>query len=284
MLFGMFLFSAVDTQAKYLTQTLPAMQVVWFRQLGLLAGVVILLAVQGFSVLKTNNLKLQITRGVLAGSSAAIFIIAIQFVPIADAVAVSFVAPFLVTVLGALILKEKVGIRRWVAVTIGFVGMLIVVRPGLGVIHPAAGLVLIAAAIFALRQILSRFLSGTDKVKTTVAYTAIVSTALLTLPLGFFWITPTTKLEWMLLVSMSLCAAVAETCVIKALEVAESVALAPVHYSLLIWGTMYGYLVFHQLPDIWTWLGAAIIMTTGLYTVHREATAARRSLINKPQL
>lgn len=275
MLFGLFLFSAVDTQAKYLTQTLPAMQVVWFRQLGLLAGVFILLAMQGMVVLKTHNLKLQISRGVLAGTSAAIFIIAIQYVPIADAVAVSFVAPFLVTILGALVLKENVGIRRWVAVSIGFIGMLIVVRPGLGVIHPAAGLVLIAAAIFALRQILSRFLSGTDKVKTTVAYTAIVSTALLTLPLGFFWITPTTNLEWMLLVSMSICAAVAETCVIKALEVAESVALAPMHYSLLIWGTMYGFLVFHQLPDVWTWLGAAIIMATGLYTVHREAVVSR---------
>ncbi len=275
MLFGMFLFSAVDTQAKFLTQSLPAMQIVWFRQLGLLAGVFILLAMQGMVVLKTNNLKLQISRGVLAGSSAAIFIIAIQYVPIADAVAVSFVAPFLVTILGALVLKEKVGIRRWTAVSIGFVGMLIVVRPGLGVVHPAAGLVLLAAAFFAVRQILSRFLSGSDRIRTTVAYTAIVSTAMLTLPLVFVWVTPSTKLEWTLLASMSICAAVAETCVIKALEVAESVALAPVHYSLLIWGTMYGYFVFHQLPDQWTWLGAAIIMATGIYTVHREAVVAR---------
>ena len=276
MLAGMFLFSAVDTQAKYLTQTLPSLQIVWFRQLGLLAGVLIMLAIQGMSILQTSNLKLQITRGVLAGSSAAIFIIAIRYVPLADAVAVSFVAPFLVTILGALVLKEKVGIRRWIAVSIGFVGMLIVVRPGLGVVHPAAGLVLLAAGFFAMRQILSRFLSGSDRIRTTVAYTAIFSTALLTLPLAFVWVTPTTPLEWGLLVGMSIMAAVAETCVIKALEVAESVALAPVHYSLLIWGTMYGYFVFGQLPDGWTWLGAVIIMATGIYTIHRESVVAKR--------
>lgn len=276
MLAGMFLFSAVDTQAKYLTQTLPSLQIVWFRQLGLLAGVLIMLAIQGMSILQTSNLKLQITRGVLAGSSAAIFIIAIRYVPLADAVAVSFVAPFLVTILGALVLKEKVGIRRWIAVSIGFVGMLIVVRPGLGVVHPAGGLVLLAAGFFALRQILSRFLSGSDRIRTTVAYTAIFSTALLTLPLAFVWVTPTTPLEWALLAGMSIMAAVAETCVIKALEVAESVALAPVHYSLLIWGTMYGYFVFGQLPDGWTWLGALIIMATGIYTIHRESVVAKR--------
>ena len=276
MLAGMFLFSAVDTQAKYLTQTLPSLQIVWFRQLGLLAGVLIMLAIQGMSILQTSNLKLQITRGVLAGSSAAIFIIAIRYVPLADAVAVSFVAPFLVTILGALVLKEKVGIRRWIAVSIGFIGMLIVVRPGLGVVHPAAGLVLLAAGFFALRQILSRFLSGSDRIRTTVAYTAIFSTALLTLPLGFVWVTATTPLEWGLLAGMSVMAAVAETCVIKALEVAESVALAPVHYSLLIWGTMYGYFVFGQLPDGWTWLGAVIIMATGVYTIHRESVATKR--------
>jgi len=232
--------------------------------LGLMFGVIILLGMRGFVVLHTQNLKLQITRGVLAACSATLFIIAVSFVPLADAVAVSFVAPFIVTVLGAVVLKEKVGVRRWSAVIIGFIGTLIVVRPGLGVMHPAVMLVVVAAGFFAMRQILSRVLSSSDKTSTTVAYTALMSTALLTIPLPFIWQNPQSGFEIMLIVAMAVLAAVAEILVIKALEVAEAVVIAPVHYSLILWGTAYGYLVFGQLPDLWTWLGTLIIVTSGL--------------------
>jgi S-adenosylmethionine uptake transporter len=277
MLLGMALFSAVDTQAKYLTQTMHPIQIVWFRQLGLFVGVLYMLASEGISVLDTKNRKLQVTRGILAASSATIFIIAVTYVPLADAVAISFVAPFLVTVLGAWFLGEKVGLRRWTAVAIGFVGTLIVIRPGFGVVHPAASLVLVAAAFFALRQILSRYLSGSDRIRTTVAYTALVSVAMLSLPLPFVFKMPETGLEMALLAGMAILAALAETCVIKALEIGESVAVAPVHYSLLIWGTMFGWLVFGQLPDGWTLFGALIIVATGIYTIRREWLLARTS-------
>lgn len=276
MAIGMFLFSAVDTQGKFLTETLHPIQVVWSRQMGLVLGVIVLLALRGVSVLATKHPYLQVTRGALAAGSATTFIFAVSFVPLADAVAVSFVAPFIVTLLGALILREPVGIRRWSAVTIGFIGTLIVIRPGLGVIHPAVFLVLIAALLFALRQILSRHLSGSDRTETTVAYTALVSIVILTVPLPFVWIWPTTGTQIILLTSMAIFAAVAEFCVIKALEVAQAVVVAPLQYSLLIWSTFYGYVIFSDLPDLWTWVGALIIMATGLYTLHRERLAARR--------
>ena len=272
---GMFLFSAVDTQAKFLTDTLHPIQIVWSRQLGLLIGVFILLALRGVAVLRTQYPGLQIARGALAASSATLFIVAVSFVPLADAVAVSFVAPFIVTVLGALVLREPVGVRRWTAVSIGFLGAMIVIRPGLGVIHPAVMLVLLAATLFALRQILSRVLSNSDRTATTVAYTALVGSLLLTVPLPFFWQWPTTNLEVALLVSIGVLAALAELLVIKALEVAQAVVVAPVHYTLLIWSTMYGYLVFAQLPDLWTWIGALIIVATGFYTLQRERVVAR---------
>ena len=201
---------------------------------------------------------------------------AIAFVPLADAIAITFVTPFMVTVLGALILKEEVGIRRWAAVFIGFLGTLVVIRPGMGVIHPAAVLVLIAALLFALRQILSRKLSGTDKTITTVSYTALAASALLTFPLPFVWRTPELGFEIILLVSMTILAGVAEIMVIKSLELAQAVVLAPVHYSLLIWATFYGWMVFDQLPDFWTWTGAAIIVGTGVYTLHRERLIMKR--------
>ncbi len=279
---GMFLFAAVDAQAKFLTATLHPIQIVWSRQFGLLAGVLILLALRGPAVLRSRNPGLQVTRGVMAACSATIFIVAIRYVPLADAVAVSFVAPFIVTVLGALVLREPVGIRRWSAVTIGFLGALIVIRPGLGVIHPAVMLVLVAALLFALRQILSRVLSGVDSVATTVAYTALAGSFVLTLPLPFFWRWPATGLEVALLAGIAVLAGLAELLVIKALEVAQAVVVAPLQYTLLIWGTMYGYLVFGQFPDRWTWLGALIIVATGAYTLHRERADSRRDWAIKP--
>lgn len=271
---GMFLFSGVDTMAKFLTETLHPVQIVWCRQLGLLSGVFILIALRGRVVLHSAHPKLQVARGVLAACSATLFIIGVSYVPLADAVAITFVAPLMVTIMGALILREPVGMRRWAAVTVGFLGTLIVVRPGLGVIHPAAGLIILAAAAFALRQVLSRVLAGEDKTQTTVAYTAIVSWTLLSIPLPFFWQTPASSLEIGLLIAMAIAAAIAETLVIMALDAAQAVVVAPVQYSLLLWGTLYGFFVFDQLPDGWTWLGAFIIVASGIYTLNRERLAA----------
>lgn len=276
MALGMFMFSAVDTMAKFLTDTIHPFQIVWCRQLGLLLGVVVLIGLKGRSVLVSANPALQIGRGTLAAVSATLFIIGVKFVPLADAVAITFVAPFMVTVMGALILREPVGIRRWTAVIIGFIGTLIVIRPGLGALHPAAGLLVIAAAAFALRQILSRILAGGDGAGTTVAYTAIVSCILLTGPMLFVWETPGSTTEILLLVAMAILAAAGETLVILALDAAQAVVVAPLQYTLLIWGTFYGFVVFGQFPDGWTWLGALIIVATGIYTLNRERLVQRR--------
>ncbi len=275
MAFGFFLFSAVDTMAKFLTDSLHPFQIVWMRQAGLGLAMVVILAVRGWSILRTRHLGLQIARGILASISAVFFIFALRYVALADAIAISFVAPFLVTVLGAALLGEKVGIRRWSAVAVGFLGALIILRPGLGVMHPASGLVLVAATAFAFRQIISRRLGNNDPTITTVAYTALTSSLLLLVPLPFVWITPGPGL-WPIILGVAVLAALAETMIIRALELAEAVVLAPVHYSLLIWGTMYGWLVFGDLPDRWTWIGAAIIVVTGIYMLHRERLAARR--------
>lgn len=275
MAMGMFLFSAVDTGAKFLTQDLHPLQIVWTRQLGLLAGAIFLIVRYGGTVLQTSHLPLQIARGAVAACSAALFIFAVTFVPLADAVAVSFVAPFLVTLMGALILREDVGLRRWIAVVLGFVGTLIVIRPGMGAIHPAAFLVILAATFFAVRQIISRALSSSDRTSVTVVYTALVGSAILTVPLPFVWQWPNGQ-QLLILTAIACLAGLAEVFVIKALEVAMAVVVAPVQYSLMIWGTFYGWLVFGQLPDLWTWTGAAIIIVTGIYTLHREHLAARQ--------
>lgn len=279
MALGFFIFAAVDTQGKFLTDTLHPVQIVWARQLGLLIGVVVLLAVKGLSVLKTRSPLLQMSRGLLAVGSATMFITGVSFVPLADATAITFVAPLIVTVLGALVLREPVGPRRWAAVGVGFVGTMIVVRPGMGVINPAAIFVLLAATLFALRQILSRVLSGEDSIETTVAYTALAGSLAITLPLPFFWQTPGSTQEILILISMAVMTAFGELLVIKALMVAQAVVVAPVQYMMILWATMYGYLVFDQLPDMWTWVGTAIIVASGIYTLQRERMLKRQQAL-----
>ena len=136
MLAGMFVFAAVDAQAKYLTDHLPALQIVWLRQIGLVIGVLVLIAYHGRGILTTGFRTLQIARGVAAAGSATLFIIGLNFVALADAVSVTFVAPLVVTMLAALLLGERVGIHRWTATVIGFLGTLVVIWPGFESFHP----------------------------------------------------------------------------------------------------------------------------------------------------
>ena len=270
MAFGMFLFCTVDTQAKFLTDSFSPLQIVWMRQLGLLFGIVVLLSIRGISILRTNYFKLQLIRGTIVIISPVCFVTGIMFVPLADAIAVTFVAPFLVIVLAAMFLDEKIGVHRWIAVFFGLIGTLIIIRPGLGVFHPAVFFVFVAGSLFSVRQIISRYLSKSDKTVTTVSYTALVGSFWLSLPLTFFWKWPTSMLEIFLIINIAVLAAAAEVCVIKALEVAEATAIGPVHYTLIIWGVFYGYLVFNDIPDFWTWVGTVIIVICGLYIIHRE--------------
>ncbi|HCD63547.1 MAG TPA: EamA/RhaT family transporter [Alphaproteobacteria bacterium] len=267
---GMFLFSAVDTLAKFLTDTLHPLQIVWIRQLGLVAGTILLMGIYGVRIFITAHPVLQLARGVLAAGSATLFIIAISYVALADAIAVTFIAPLIVTVLSAVLLAEKVGLHRWSAIIAGFLGTLVVIRPGFESFHPALLLVLFAATLFAGRQIISRLLSGSDNAYTTVAYTALASSLVLSVPAFYFWVTPQTSQQILLLTIMALLAGLAEFMVIKALQIAHAGLVAPVQYTILIWGTLYGFLVFADLPDIFTFAGAAIIIASGLYTVHRE--------------
>ncbi len=273
---GMFLFAAVDTIAKFLTSDLHPFQIVWTRQLGLLVGALFLLALHGRHLFLTAHPKLQLVRGLVAALSAAAFIFALRHVPLADAVAVSFVAPFLVTLMAALILREPVGWRRWVAVVLGFVGSMIILRPGMGVVHPAAMLVVAAAFFFACRQVISRAIAARDGTGTTILYTAITAVFVLSMPLPWVWVTPGGS-EFLLLLSLALLAGLAEVCVIRALELGLAVAITPVHYTLIIWASLYGWLVFGQFPDAWTWAGAGIIMATGTYTLRREYLATKRT-------
>ena len=275
MLLAAVLFSFVDAQAKYLSEHLPVLQIAWARHFGMFVAVAVVIWPRtGLAILRTRRPKLQLLRGVLVILSSVLFITAISFVPLADAVAVSFVAPLMVTVLSALILSEPVGLRRWLAVAVGFAGAMIVTRPGLGVIHPAAFLVAIAAAAFAFYQVVARLISDTEDVRTTLSYTVIVGAVILTALLPFNWVWPAGPLDAVILASIGLWAAGAEYAVLKAFVVAPGAVVAPLQYTMLVWSTLYGFLLFADLPDALTLVGAAVLIATGLYTYHREGKRA----------
>lgn len=282
MLAGYAVFSCVDLMAKLLTADYHPVQIAFSRQLGVVAVVVVLFAMRGSAILHSTAPKLQFARGFCAVVSATSFIFAISYVPLADAVAVTFAAPFMVTVLGAVVLRETVGTNRWIAVTAGFVGTLVIIRPGFGVFHPAIFLVLLAAAAFAMRQIISRCIGTRDRTMTTLAYTALTSVIVLVVPLPFIWIAPLSFVDLAMLAGVAILSGLGEFLLIRALEIAAAVAIAPMQYSLILYATLWGYLVFAQLPDHWTWLGTSIIIASGLYMLYLERQRARVLLSRWP--
>lgn len=267
---AVFLFAAVDTQVKFLTDSLSPLQIAWSRQLGLLVVFITMLATRGLRILCTNHLWLQLLRGMLSASSAILYILALAYIPLADAIAMTFVAPFFIAILGAVLLGETVGLHRWVAICLGFVGALIISRPGSGIVHPAIFLVMIEALLFALWQVITRKIGQSDQILTTIAYTSLIAGLLLSIPLPFVWQAPNGGFELFLMISIAFMAALAEIMMIYALILAMSVVIAPIHYTLLLWGAIFGWFVFGDIPDIWTCSGALLIAITGFYLLKHE--------------
>lgn len=211
---------------------------------------------------------LQIARSLIIVVEVGVFIVAFRYLPLADAHAISGIAPLLVTALAVPFLGEKVGIRRWTAIFVGFLGLLIIVRPGIGVFNPAALIPLAGAGLWAVYQILVRKVSD-DSAATSLLYMAVTGAVVMTALAPFFWRPPDTT-GWLLLFSLGVVGSLGHYILIKAFQAAPASTLQPFHYVVLIWATIVGYLVFGDLPDAWTILGAAVIAGSGLYAFYRE--------------
>ena len=261
-----FLYSISDMIAKLLTEYTHAVQIGWVRQMGLFAGVIFLVARSDLTVFKTKRPGLQLIRGVVASTSPVLFTLGVAQISLTNAVAVSFVASFLVVILGALLLKERISQKQFFGIVGAFIGTLIIVRPGLGVFQMGTVFVMLAASAFALRQVLSRMIAGHDKTSTTIAYAGTVSVVTLGLILPFYWKTPENLHQLLLLFLVAVTAGLGELFLIKALDITFAVVLAPMQYSLIIWSSIWGWLVFSNLPDFWTLIGAGVIIISGILT------------------
>ena len=270
----MLMFVCMDACAKYLVQQYPTMQVVWGRYFFQVVILLIVLAPKLPILVKTTSLPIQLLRSLFLLGATLCFFTGLGTLQIAEASAIMYTAPLIVTGLAPFILKEKVGIRRWMSVLIGFAGALIIIRPGHSTLGVGAFWILGAAASYACYQLSTRALSQHDSPLTTLFYSALLGAIIMTAVLPFHFQMPDTW-GWFVMFLAGLFGTVGHYCMIKAFTHAEASAVAPYTYSNLIWATILGYFIFGALPDIWTYVGATIIIAAGLYIMHRESIKNR---------
>ncbi len=262
----------MNVVVKILTEHVPTVELIWARTLGHLIVVVALFAPGhgGWRLLVTRRPAIQASRSLLLLVSTSFFFTALGHVPLADATAVSFTSPFLVALLAVPVLGERVGLSQWVSIAVGFVGTLIVIRPTGDGASPYAFLVLGSAACYALYQVLTRRVAGVDPPETSVTYSALAGTLVLSAVVPFVWRTPPRLAHWLMLAGLGLLGALGHYCVARALVWAPASIVSPFHYVQLVWAAALGYVVFGHVPSAWTWLGAAIIVCSGLSIFLRE--------------
>ena len=266
------LFVTMNTGVKLLRPHLPTLELIWARTLGHLVFVFAIFGPThgGWRLLVTRTPRTQIARSLLLLASTSFFFTALGYVPLADATAVSFTAPLIVAALAGPMLREHIGLDHWLAIAAGFVGALIVIRPGAAGANPYLLLVLASAACYAVYQILTRRVAGVDRPETSVTYSALVGTVVLSALVPFVWQTPARLSHWLILLVIGLLGGLGHYCVARALLWGPASILSPFHYAQLVGAALMGYLAFGDVPAAWTWLGAAVVIASGLGIAWRE--------------
>ncbi|WP_374652104.1 DMT family transporter [Dongia sp.] len=291
-----FVFSFFNAIVKYLsTNGMPVMEVAWGRYVFHLVFAILYAGVARHverpalappvrswlqpwrEMLRARKPGLQFLRSLLMLATTLLFFLAVSHIDLASATAVAFVEPMVITILSHFLLKERVGTRRWSAVAIGFIGVLIVIRPGFGMVSLAILLPVLSASTGATYNVLTRIAARHDGNATSLFYAALVGCLVLSAFMPFLWQAPSFN-EWLLLAALGLSGGLAHTLVIRAFSYASASIIAPFIYLQLVWATAIGYVWFDMLPAITTWIGGAVIICTGIYTAHRERIRARERM------
>jgi S-adenosylmethionine uptake transporter len=238
----------------------------------------------GFAILSTGKQTLHAARAATGTASMLCWFSAVALMPLTEAVALSFTGPIFVTILAALMLGETVRLRRWTAVTVGFLGTLVILRPGAEAAAAslfAAGLVLASAVTSAASTITIKHLSKTEPANAIVAYMVIYLTPLTLVPALFVWTWPSWS-QLGFLLALGTVATLAHLCYTRALREADASAVMPFDFARLVFSALIGFFVFHETSSVWTWVGAAIILASAAYITHREARALRLERARRP--
>lgn len=270
MCLSMFGFAVMDSISKFLVQSYPVMQTLWVRYV-IYAGFALLVA-RPRGVLRMARSRrpwLQFWRSILAMLENAMFFLAFAYLPLAETHAIAATSPLIVILLAAPMLGEKVGLHRWLAVLAGFAGVLLIVRPGLVSLEWPMALPLVGALMWGLYQIMLRLVARDDAPETTLLWSAFIGLGAATLVVPFQW-EPVTPAAWGFLLLIGILGAVCHYGLIRAMDYADASAMQPYSYTLLVWAAVMGFLVFGDIPAIWTFLGGAIVVASGLYTWHHD--------------
>lgn len=275
MLLAMMLLTVNDALAKYLTESYPVLQVLWLRAIGFFLFAI---AVAGRGgrwrvMLRSQRPGLQILRSFSMVLQMAAIMVSFWLLPMAEVTAVLASAPLVVVALAVPILGERVGWHRWAGVLIGFVGVLLIVRPGTALFDWTLLLPVLGAILWGAYQIQVRIVSQYDSSDTTLLYTAIVVLAAFTLIAPWQWVSPT-PVDWLWFVLLGLINSCAHYSMIVALGWAPASLLQPFVYSSIVWATLLGWLIFADLPDRWAVAGMVLITAGGLYVMYRERQQA----------
>jgi drug/metabolite transporter (DMT)-like permease len=270
-------FAFLDADAKYLGRHMDVLEVVWARYT---FAFVFALAwsnpITRPGMLSSARPGLQIARSALLLGSTVLNFFAIKYLQLDQALTILFATPFLVAALAGPVLGEWVGPRRWAAIAVGFLGVLVVTRPGFSAIHPAAALSAGGTLCYALYSLATRILTRTDSNETTLFYSNLVGFIAMAPLVGFVWTTPDSLLTGLLMLAAGALASLGHFLLIAAHRLAPASLLSPFIYSQLAWTVALGFFVFGDVPNRWTLAGAGIVIASGLYLLHRERVRRSR--------
>jgi drug/metabolite transporter (DMT)-like permease len=276
LLAALFLFALLDATSKHLSQTYAVPLLVWARYtLHCLMMVIFLAPSMRWKLVATQRPLQQAIRGALLVGVTGFAMAAFRIMPLAETTALLFITPLFVALLAGPLLGERVGGLRWLAISVGFVGTLMIARPGSDLSLPGIALTLTAAACYALYQVQTRLLSPTENSVTMLFYTALMGTLLMSLGLPWYWSGPLpTPIDALMIASLGLYGGVGHFLLIHAFRQTSASTLSSVQYAQLIWATLLGWIFYDQLPDTFSALGMAIVAASGLAVTLAESRRA----------
>ncbi len=266
-----FCFAVLDTSAKWLVSSLPVLEVVWLRFVTHVLFMLIPMSRQGGITLSgIRRPGLQLLRALMLPTMTAMNFWALQYLQLAETGSIQFAVPILVALFAAWLLGERLDKGRWAAVIVGFVGVLVIVRPGTQGFHPAILLSIFNAVLYALFNLLTRSLAATDPPAATNVLSAFGAVVLIAPFALSVWVTPTTPMQWVLVALTGLAGGTGHLCLAHAHRYAPTSTLAPFLYQQILYMTLLGFLVFGDVPGTAVLTGAAIVVASGLYLLLRE--------------
>ena len=260
----------MDGFAKYLSSDLPVLQITWARYFFTVAFTLpIMFFFFRKNLVWTDKPKLQLIRGLILLTANVCFFYSISIISLAKALTLAFIAPLIVTAFSPIFLGEKVGFKRWSAVIIGFIGSMVVIRPGFVEINLASLAALGTGVMYGFYLIITRKLSSSDNPLLTLLLTGVVGAIIISFVMPFVWIKPTLN-QWSMMAAIGIFACVGHLFIILSLKYADASKLAPFSYFEIVTNIIIGYYFFSDFPDKWTFLGLFIIILSGIYISRRE--------------